>query len=74
MVGRRGGAPTCAEVDFPLGRDEEIHDREDLLLLVVEIDKVPEFTPVAVILNAKVEGLGGLVGDGCRRAEGEATR
>jgi hypothetical protein len=72
MVGSRGSAPADTRIDFPLGIDEEIGDREDLLLLIVEGDKIPPLAVVRIILNAEIEIFGGRVSNGGRGAEGHA--
>lgn len=74
MVSASGGAPARADINFPLGRDEEIHDGEDLLLLIVEGDEIAELAVVSVVLDAEIVIFRGLVSERGGRAEREAAR
>lgn len=73
VVGGGGGTPAGADVDLPLGGDEEIDDGEELLLLVMQRDEVAELAVVGVVLETDVVVLVGLEGDGGSGAEGEAA-
>ena len=55
------GADTDADVDLPLGRDVQIGDGKDLLLLIVQRIEPTQATVVGVVLDATADHAGEVV-------------
>src|ERR1700723_838410 len=72
VVGGPCGADAYANVDLPKGRDVEIRDDEDLLLLVVHRRNIADGAVVCVPLNAPADDPGEVVADLGARREAKA--
>src|ERR1700728_3109416 len=73
MVRSRRRTPARAEIDLPFRRNEKVHDRERLLLLMVYGDKISELAIVRVIFHTEVEILRRGVRERRGRSERHAT-
>ena len=71
VVGGCCGTEADAEVDLPPGRDVEVGDDEELLLLVVEGVEAADASVVGVVFEASVDFFGEVVADLCAGSEGE---
>ena len=74
MVGASGCAHSSADIDFPLRGDEQIYNRENLLLLVVQRNEVPELTVIRVILHTDVVVFRRCIRESRRWTESDSVR
>src|SRR5471030_1098445 len=72
VVGCGGWADADADVDLPLGRDIEVSDGEDLLLLIVQGIKGAEAAVVRIVLEAAADDGREVVANFGARSETEA--
>jgi len=63
VVGGGGGADADADVDLPVGRDVEVGDGEELLLLIVDGAGTGDVAVVGVVLEAGADDGGEVVAD-----------